>query len=77
MIARNRYFNIAQYIVDPDREYSKLCEKLGGTLIDFKKFTINVMDIRKTTSETQMGYLENKIGKLKCFFSTMFSNMTE
>ena len=70
-------FNIAQYIVDPDREYSKLCEKLGGTLIDFKKSTINVMDIRKTTSETQMGYLENKIGKLKGFFSTIFSNMSE
>lgn len=77
MIARNRYFNIAQYIVDPDREYSKLCEKLDGTLIDFKKFTINVMDIRKTTSETQMGYLENKIGKLKGFFSIIFSNMSE
>lgn len=35
------------------------------------------MDIRKTTSETQMGYLENKIGKLKGFFSTIFSNMSE
>lgn len=77
MIARNRYLNISQYIVDPDREYSKLCEKLGGTLVDFKKHAINVMDIRETTSETRKDYLENKVGKLKGFFSSIFSDMTE
>lgn len=77
MVARNRYLDICQYIVDPDREYSKLCEKLGGTLIDFKKLTINVMDIRKTTSETNEGYLENKMGKLKGFFSIIFKDLTE
>lgn len=77
MVARNRYFDIPQYIVDPDREYSKLCKKLDGTLIDFKKLTVNVMDIRKTTSETNEGYLENKIGKLKNFFGIIFKDMTE
>lgn len=28
MAARNRYMNIAQYIIDPEREYTKLCDEL-------------------------------------------------
>lgn len=77
MVARNRYLDITQYIVDPDREYTKLCEKLDGTLIDFKKLTINVMDIRETTREDKESYLENKLGKLKAFFEIIFKEMTE
>ncbi len=76
MVARNRYLNISQYIVDPDREYTKICEKLGGTLIDFKKQTINVMDIRESTREGDEGFLENKLGKLKAFFENIFKDMT-
>lgn len=77
MVARNRYLNISQYIVDPDREYTKICEKLGGTLIDFKTTNINVMDIRETTKEGSESYLENKIGKLKGFFEIIFKGITE
>ena len=35
MINRNRFLNIQQFVIDPDREYLKLCEKLGGTVIKF------------------------------------------
>ncbi len=77
MVARNRYLGISQYIVDPDREYIKICEKLDGTLIDFKKQTINVMDIRESTKEENEGFLENKLGKLKAFFECVFKEMTE
>ena len=77
MVARNRYLNISQYIVDPDREYTKICEKLGGTLIDFKTTQINVMDIRESTKEGNESYLENKLGKLKAFFEIIFKEITE
>lgn len=77
MVERNRFLNISQYIVDPDREYTKLCEKLGGTLIDFKTTTINVMEIRETTKEGNESYLENKLGKLKAFFEIIFKEITE
>ena len=77
MVARNRYFDISQYIVDPDREYTKLCEKFNGTLIDFKSLTINVMDIRESTRENDESFLENKLGKLKAFFEIIFKEMTE
>lgn len=79
MVARNRYLNISQYIVDPDREYTKICEKLNGTLIDFKTKSINVMDIRKSTKETEgeESFLENKIGKLRAFFKIIFKDITD
>ena len=76
MIIRNRYQNISQYIVDPDREYVSLCKKLKGTMIDFKKITINIMDIRESTKEDSGSYLENKLGKLKTFFQMIFKDMT-
>lgn len=77
MVSRNRYFDIPQYIVDPDREYTKLCEKLNGTLIDFKRLTINVMEIRETSKEDNENFLENKLGKLKTFFKLIFKDITE
>ena len=77
MVARNRYLNINQYIVDPDREYTKLCQKLNGTMIDFKNYTINVMDIRETTKEGNESYLENKLRKLKAFFEIIFKGITD
>ena len=77
MVARNRYLNISQYIVDPDREYTKICEKLNGTLIDFKTNQVNVMDIREATKEGNESYLENKLGKLKAFFEMIFKEITE
>lgn len=79
MIARNRYLNINQYILDPDREYVELCEKLGGTLIKFGSDTcINIMDIRSSSNEedTNQGYLRNKIGKLNIFFKMIINDMS-
>lgn len=77
MTMRNRYMNIAQYIIDPEREYSKICKKLGGSIINFEDGnTINIMDIRETSKEEGQGYLQNKIGKLNTFFSLIFPEIT-
>lgn len=76
MINRNRYTDTIQYVIDPDREYSNLCEKLGGTLIRFSgKESINIMDIRENTVDDNESYLQNKISKLNAFFSLIFESM--
>lgn len=78
MINRNRYLDIIQYVVDPDREYSNLCEKLGGTLIKFSgKECINIMDIHENTIDENESYLQNKISKLNVFFSLIFEDMLQ
>jgi len=78
MINRNRFLNINQYIIDPDREYDKLCEKLGGTIIKFgSQQVINVFDIRETILEEGESFLRNKVSKLKIFFSLIFQNMSD
>ena len=33
LILRSRLFGIKQYIIDPEREYTNICEKLKGTLL--------------------------------------------
>ena len=77
MIARNRYLNINQYIIDPDREYIELCKKLGGTLIKFGSSTcINIMDIRETCESEEQGYLRNKIDKLNIFFNLLINDLS-
>lgn len=78
MINRNRYLNIIQYVIDPDREYSTLCEKLGGTCIKFSgKECINIMDIHENTVDENESYLQNKISKLNVFFSLIFEDMLQ
>ena len=78
MINRNRFINVNQFVIDPDREYKKLCESLDGTLINFgANQVINPFDIRKTDLEENESYLMNKISKLKIFFSMIFENMKE
>lgn len=78
MINRNRLLDIPQFIVDPDREYTKICEKLGGSLINFgTNQTINIFDIRNIKLEEGESYLRNKISKLNTFFSMIFENMNE
>lgn len=78
MINRNRFLDISQYVIDPDREYTKLCEKLGGSLINFgASQMINVFDIREIQLEDGESYLRNKINKLNVFFSMIFENMSE
>lgn len=78
MIARNRYLNVAQYVIDPEREYIKLCNKLDGTIINFDNGKIiNVMDIRENSAENGQGYLQNKINKLNAFFSLVFPDLSQ
>lgn len=78
MINRNRFLNIQQFVIDPDREYLKLCEKLGGTVVKFgAQQIINILDIRETALELGESFLRNKISKLNIFFSLIFENMTD
>lgn len=78
MIVRNRLLNIEQYIIDPDREYTKICDELGGTLVNFGEDNIiNVMDIRETILEEGENYLQNKLQKLMTFFSIIFPDLLE
>ena len=50
LILRSALLNIEQYIIDPEREYEKICEMLGGTLIKIGQNSntyINIFDIRE------------------------------
>lgn len=77
MAMRNRYMNISQYIIDPEREYIKVCKKLGGSIINFDEGNIvNVMDIRELSKEEDMGYLQSKLLKLNTFFSLIFPELS-
>ena len=81
LILRNRLLGIEQYIIDPDREYGKLCEALEGTLLKIgpgSQTYINVFDIRQeSVEEEEQGYLANKISKLIGFFNLIFGNLNE
>ncbi|MBR3281026.1 MAG: DUF87 domain-containing protein [Clostridia bacterium] len=78
MINRNRFINISQFIIDPDREYKALCSSLKGTYINFgANQTINVFDIRECALEEGESFLLNKVSKLKIFFSMIFENMSK
>ena len=70
-----------QYIIDPDREYDKLCEKLHGTQIKIgpnSKTYINILEIRKESIEDgESGYLATKISKLMGFFNLIFGELNE
>ena len=71
---------IEQYIIDPEREYSKISESLDGICIKFgpssDKF-INILDIRENSIEEEKGFLTTKIGKLRGFFSLVFGELDE
>ena len=81
LILRNYLIGIEQYIIDPDREYGKICETLDGTMIKIgvgSDTYINVFDIRKESLEgEQQGYLANKISKLIGFFKLIFGDFNE
>ena len=67
-------------MIDPEREYTKICKELEGTCIKFgpsSKSYINVLDIREESIEEEQGYLATKIGKLRGFFSLVFGEMDE
>lgn len=81
LVLRNRILGIEQYIIDPDREYNKLCKELNGTLLKIGPTSdtyINIFDIRKESiEENEKGYLATKIGKLIGFFNLIFGKMDE
>lgn len=72
LILRNRLLGIEQYIIDPEREYIKICENLEGTLLKIGPTSntyINVFDIRKESVEDQdTGYLTTKLRKTNWLF---------
>lgn len=76
LILRNRLLGIEQYIIDPEREYLNISNKLEGTLLKLGASSntfINVFDIRKESVEdASNGYLATKIGKLIGFFNLIF-----
>ncbi len=81
LILRYKLLGIRQYIIDPEREYSNLCEKLRGTQIRIGPNSdtyINILDIRKESiEEGESGYLATKIGKLIGFFNLVFGELNE
>lgn len=81
LILRSRLNGIEQFIIDPEREYTKLCTNLNGTLIKIgpnSETYINILDIRKESLEEQgKGYLETKILKLIGFFNLIFGEINE
>ncbi len=81
LILRSRLFGIKQYVIDPEREYTNLCNELKGTLLKIgpsSSHYINVMDIRKESIEDDnKGYLATKIAKLIGFFHLIFGELNE
>ena len=81
LIIRNRIIGIEQYVIDPEREYGKLCNEMKGVLLKIgptSKTYINVFDIREESiEENEIGYLETKIGKLIGFFNLVFGEINE
>ena len=73
LILRYKLVGIKQYIIDPEREYGKLCKQLKGTQIKIgpnSNTYINILEIRKESiEEGENGYLATKIGKLIGFFN--------
>ena len=81
LILRYKLLGIKQYIIDPDREYNKICEKLKGVQIKLGPTSntyINIFDIRQESiEEGESGYLATKISKLIGFFNLIFGEMDE
>ena len=81
LILRYRLMGIEQYVIDPEREYENLCEKLHGTEIKIGPSSntfINILEIRKESLEDgEEGYLATKISKLMGFFNLIFGDLEE
>ena len=80
LILRYRLLGLEQYIIDPDREYTNICEKLNGTILKIGPSSstyINVFDIREESMEENKGYLATKISKLIGFFNLIFGDLDE
>lgn len=81
LIIRSYLWGIDQYVIDPEREYEKLCQVLEGTLLKIgpsSETYINIFDIRKESIEdSERGYLATKISKLIGFFNLIFGEINE
>ncbi len=80
LILRYRLAGIEQFVIDPEREYNKICKNLNGSLLKIGPTSntyINILDIRKESLEEQKGYLANKLIKLKGFFNLVFGELNE
>ena len=81
LILRSSLMGISQYVLDPEREYEKLCEILHGTEVKIGPSSntfINVLEIREESlEEGEEGYLATKISKLMGFFNLIFGNIEE
>ena len=81
LILRYRLMGIEQYVIDPEREYEKICKNLHGTEIKIGPSSntfINIMEIRKESLEDgEEGYLATKISKLIGFFNLIFGELEE
>lgn len=81
LILRYRLLGIKQYIIDPEREYNLLSEKLKGTRIIIgpnSNTYINILEIRKESIEDgEKGFLATKISKLIGFFNLIFGELNE
>lgn len=81
IILRYRLLGIEQYIIDPEREYLKMCEKLEATILKIGPNSgtyINIFDIREESLEdTENGYLATKITKILGFFNLIFGELDE
>ena len=79
-ILRCRLHNIEQYVIDSEREYINICNKLGGTLLKIGPSSdtyINILEIREESLEEERGYLASKISKLIGFFNLIFGEINE
>ena len=79
-ILRNWMMGITQYVIDPEHEYYKIAESLGGTLIKIGPTSnsfINVFDIRPDSIEEGTGYLATKLNKLKGFFKLVYEDIDD
>ena len=76
LLIRYRLLGIEQFVIDPEREYLNICDKLNGTKIIIGPSSntyINILDIRKESIEdNDNGYLATKIRKINRIFSFNF-----
>ena len=81
LILRNRILGNEQYVIDPEREYNKICKELDGVLLKIgptSKSYINIFDIREESlEENESGYLATKIGRLLGFFNLILGDINE
>ena len=79
-IIRYKILGIEQYIIDLEREYSKLARILDGTVIKIgpnSETFINILEIREDSIEDEKGYLATKISRLIEFFYLIFGVLDE